>query len=110
MHFVRGFEQGPVRSGRGPISKRYFAGKSPNQPKEGFHLSSLLQHGPLSRLSGTRLPKLVRPARMSRTNRNFVFAYTFLVILPLAGLAGILKTGRNLTAPVSIDGVWILQV
>ncbi len=47
---------------------------------------------------------------MSRTNRNFVFAYIFLVILPLAGLAGILKTGRNLTAPISIDGMWILQV
>jgi hypothetical protein len=47
---------------------------------------------------------------MSRTNRNFVFAYAFLVILPLAGLAGILKSGRSLTAPVSIDGVWILQV
>lgn len=47
---------------------------------------------------------------MSRTNRNFVFAYAFLVILPLAGLAGILKSGRSLTAPVSIDGEWILQV
>jgi len=47
---------------------------------------------------------------MSRTNRNFVFAYAFLVILPLAGLAGILKSGRSLTAPVSIDGQWILQV
>lgn len=47
---------------------------------------------------------------MSRTNRNFVFAYAFLVILPLAGLAGILKSGRNLTAPVSIDGVWIVHV
>jgi hypothetical protein len=46
---------------------------------------------------------------MSRTNRNFVFAYTFLVILPLVGLAGILKSGRNLVAPVSIDGVWSLQ-
>jgi hypothetical protein len=47
---------------------------------------------------------------MSRTNRNFVFAYAFLVILPLVGLAGILKSGRSLTAPVSIDGLWILQV
>ncbi len=46
---------------------------------------------------------------MPRTNRNFVFAYTFLVILPLIGLAGILKSGRNLVAPVSIDGVWSLQ-
>jgi hypothetical protein len=47
---------------------------------------------------------------MSRTNRNFVLAYAFLVILPLAALAGILRSGRSLTAPVSIDGVWILQV
>jgi hypothetical protein len=47
---------------------------------------------------------------MSRTNRNFVLAYAFLVILPLAGLAGILKGGRRLTAPVSIDGAWIVQV
>lgn len=46
---------------------------------------------------------------MSRMNRNFVFAYAFLVILPLVGLAGILKSGRSLTAPVSIDGQWILQ-
>jgi hypothetical protein len=46
---------------------------------------------------------------MPRTNRNFVFAYTFLVILPLVGLAGILKSGRTLVAPVSIDGVWSLQ-
>jgi hypothetical protein len=52
----------------------------------------------------------VEPARMSRTNRNFAFAYTFLVILPLVGLAGILKTGRSLTAPVSIDGIWNLHV
>ena len=47
---------------------------------------------------------------MSRTNRNFVFAYAFLVILPLVGLAGILKSGRTLTAPVSIDGLWTLQI
>ena len=46
---------------------------------------------------------------MSRTSRNFVFAYTFLVILPLAGLVGILRGGHNLKAPVSIDGVWTLR-
>jgi hypothetical protein len=43
---------------------------------------------------------------MAHANRNFVFAYAFLVVLPLVGLAGILKSGRRLTAPVSIDGVW----
>jgi hypothetical protein len=47
---------------------------------------------------------------MSRTNRNFVFAYAFLVVLPLVGLAGILKSGRHLAAPVSIDGVWNVRV
>jgi hypothetical protein len=46
---------------------------------------------------------------MPRTNRNFVFAYAFLVILPLAGLVGILRGGHNLKAPVSIDGVWNLH-
>lgn len=43
-------------------------------------------------------------------NKNFVFAYVFMVVLPLAGLPGILKSGRTLTAPVSIDGAWTLQV
>ncbi len=47
---------------------------------------------------------------MSHTNRNFVFAYTFLVVLPLLGLVGILKSGRHLAAPVSIDGVWNLRI
>ena len=47
---------------------------------------------------------------MSAMNRNFVFAYAFLVILPLLGLAGILKSGRGLTAPASIDGVWSLKL
>ncbi len=47
---------------------------------------------------------------MSSTNRNFVFAYAFLVILPLAGLVGILRGGHNLKAPVSIDGVWNLRI
>jgi len=47
---------------------------------------------------------------MSGTNRNFVLAYAFLVILPLVGLAGILKAGRNVTAPVSIDGLWTMRV
>jgi len=47
---------------------------------------------------------------MSQFNRKFVFAYTVLVALPLLGLAGILKGGRNLTAPRSVDGVWSLQI
>jgi hypothetical protein len=47
---------------------------------------------------------------MSGSNRNFVLAYVFLVILPLLGLAGILKAGRNVRAPASIDGLWTLRV
>jgi hypothetical protein len=47
---------------------------------------------------------------MSGTNRNFVLAYAFLVILPLLALAGILKSGRSLQAPPSIDGLWTLQL
>jgi hypothetical protein len=47
---------------------------------------------------------------MSGTNRNFVLAYAFLVVLPLIGLAGILKSGRGLAAPPAIDGLWSLQL
>jgi hypothetical protein len=47
---------------------------------------------------------------MSGRSRNFVFAYAFLVVLPLLGLAGVLKTGRHLSAPRAIDGLWTLQI
>ena len=43
------------------------------------------------------------------TNRNFVIAYILLVGLPIAGLLGVLKTGRHLSAPVSIDGNWKVE-
>jgi hypothetical protein len=43
---------------------------------------------------------------MSHSNRNFVIAYILLVGLPLLGLAGILKSGRDLKAPLAIDGTW----
>jgi hypothetical protein len=46
---------------------------------------------------------------MSHTNRNFVIAYIVLVGLPLAGLAGVLRAGRSLKAPASVDGTWKLQ-
>jgi len=46
---------------------------------------------------------------LSRTNRNFLIAYSLLVGLPLLGLAGVLRTGRHLTAPISIDGQWKLE-
>lgn len=47
---------------------------------------------------------------MSRTNRNFVVGYVLFVALPLLGLAGVLKSGRHLKAPTSVDGTWNVQV
>ena len=46
---------------------------------------------------------------MSRTSRNFVVAYIFLVGLPLLGLVGILRSGRHLHAPISVDGSWKIE-
>ena len=46
---------------------------------------------------------------MSHNNRTFIIAYILLVALPIVGLVGVLKSGRTLTAPVSVDGVWQLQ-
>lgn len=46
---------------------------------------------------------------MSRTNRNFVIAYILLVGVPVIGLVGVLKAGRSLSAPVSVDGTWRIQ-
>ena len=43
---------------------------------------------------------------MSHGNRNFVIAYILLVGLPLLGLVGVLKSGRSLNAPFSVDGAW----
>ncbi len=46
---------------------------------------------------------------MSHNNRNFAIAYILLVALPVLGLVGVLKRGRSLSAPISVDGVWKLQ-
>jgi hypothetical protein len=46
---------------------------------------------------------------MSHTNHPFVFAYVLLVGVPLLGLAGVLRTGRTLTPPISVDGVWRVE-
>src|SRR5689334_5282388 len=46
---------------------------------------------------------------MPHTSRNFVVAYILLVGLPLLGLAGVLRTGWSLVAPISIDGNWKIQ-
>ena len=43
---------------------------------------------------------------MAHTNRNFVIAYILLVGLPLVGLVGVLRSGRSLNAPFSVDGAW----
>jgi len=44
--------------------------------------------------------------RISPANRTFVVAYILLVGLPLLGLVGVLRSGRGLVAPISVDGVW----
>ena len=46
---------------------------------------------------------------IAHSNRNFVLAYIFLVALPVVGLVGILKSGRSLSAPFSVDGVWKIE-
>jgi hypothetical protein len=46
---------------------------------------------------------------MQNTSRNFIVAYIVLVGLPLAGLAGVLRSGRNLAAPISVDGAWKVE-
>ena len=46
---------------------------------------------------------------MSSTNRRFIIAYILLVGLPLAGLAGVLRAGRHLAAPISIEGSWKIE-
>ena len=46
---------------------------------------------------------------MSRTNRNFIIAYILLVGIPVLGLVGVLKSGRALAAPISVDGIWKLE-
>lgn len=47
--------------------------------------------------------------RISSTNRNFLIAYILLVGLPLLGLVGVLRAGRRVSAPISVDGAWKLE-
>ena len=47
---------------------------------------------------------------MTNSNQKFVLAYILLVALPLFGLAGILHSGRKLSAPMSVDGSWKISV
>ena len=47
---------------------------------------------------------------MKRTNLNFVIAYLLLVALPLVVLTEVLRSGRTLAAPVSVGGLWKVQI
>jgi hypothetical protein len=46
---------------------------------------------------------------VSTTNRKFILAYIVLVGLPLLGMAAALRSGRHLTAPISVDGAWKIE-
>jgi len=46
---------------------------------------------------------------MTHSNKNFVLAYLVLVALPVLGLVGVLRSGRNLVAPESVGGSWKIQ-
>jgi len=47
---------------------------------------------------------------ISAESRRFLIAYVLLVGLPLVGLAGVLRTGQRVSAPISVDGVWKLDL
>jgi hypothetical protein len=47
---------------------------------------------------------------VTQTNTKFVLAYLLLVVMPVAGLAGVLRSGRNLTAPNAVGGLWKMQI
>jgi hypothetical protein len=46
---------------------------------------------------------------MTSTTKRFAVSYVFLVFLPVLGLLGVLRQGRSLKAPMSVDGQWKLQ-
>ncbi len=48
-------------------------------------------------------------SRFPHISKGFVLAYVFLVGVPILGLAGVLRVGRHISAPISVDGVWKLQ-
>lgn len=47
---------------------------------------------------------------MTHSNRRFALAYLLLVIVPIAGLTGVLSSERKLTAPTAIGGLWKMHV
>jgi hypothetical protein len=65
-----------------------------------------LQNSADARLAPGSAASLPEMGSMSRTSRNFVVAYILLVGLPLLGLVGVLRSGRKLSAPISVDGTW----
>ena len=77
-------------------------------PESGRRISQEGTFGRGIREAAFNSPGLAR-GPMSRTSRNFIIAYALLVGLPILGLVGILKSGRALAAPISVDGVWKLQ-
>src|SRR5205814_8094299 len=48
--------------------------------------------------------------RVTHTNRRFAVAYLLLVIVPILGLAGVVRSGRTWTAPTAIGGLWKTHV
>jgi hypothetical protein len=42
-------------------------------------------------------------------SKNFAAAYLILVIIPILGLAGVLRSGSKLIAPSAIGGHWKMQ-
>jgi hypothetical protein len=47
---------------------------------------------------------------VTRTNRNFAAAYIVLVALPVLVLAAVLRSERNLAAPIALGGQWRIQI
>src|ERR1041385_4740087 len=57
-------------------------------------------------------PEILRKKekRVTHSNRRFVLAYLLLVIVPIAGLTGVLKSNSKLTAPTAIGGLWKMHI
>lgn len=57
-----------------------------------------------------KLWKFRSGGKVASLTKNFAVAYVVLVALPIVGLVGILRSGQNLKAPTSVDGVWNIQI
>jgi hypothetical protein len=47
---------------------------------------------------------------VTHTDRRFALGYLLLVIVPIAGLAGLLRSESKLTAPAAIGGLWKMRL